>query len=210
MDGLMFDTEKVSIIVWKKAAEKLNFSISEKFIATFCGRNNEAIKALFLEKYGPDFDYERTRTLRMEFLEDYVETRGVPLKEGLKELLAYLESEGIPAAVATSTDRRLAEKILRIAGVYESFKAHVFGDEVTRSKPFPDIFLKAAEKLGKDPRECLVLEDSEAGVRAGKAAGGYVIHVPDMVCISEEAREGITDQKDSLLGVIEWLECNKY
>ncbi len=75
-----------------------------------------------------------------------------------------------------------------------------------RSKPHPDVFLRAAKELGILVEECLVLEDSIAGVEAGKAAGGYIIHIPDLIVVPEEVKEGITAQYDSLDEVIGWLE----
>ena len=132
----------------------------------------------------------------------------MPLKKGLLRLLDYLEGQGIKMAVATSTERKLADTMLERAGVKRYFDAFIFGDMVERSKPYPDIFLKAAKELGVPIQECLVLEDSIAGVEAGKAAGGYIIHIPDLIVAPEEVREGITAQFDSLDEVTEWIENN--
>ena len=206
MDGLMFDTERVSGIVWRKTAKTLGFSITEEFISSFRGRNYLGIKELFKKQYGRDFDYDGARAIKQRFFHAYIDENGVPVKKGLKELLMYLEKRNIPAAVATSTGRQFAEKMLRMAGIYDCFNGFVCGDEIIHGKPCPDIFHKAAQKLGIDPVDCLVLEDSEPGVLAAKAAGGYVIHVPDLVHVSREAKEGITAQMETLLDVRDWLE----
>ena len=116
----------------------------------------------------------------------YIEEKGVPLKEGLPELLEYLKGQDIRMAVATSTQQSLAEKMLKIAGVYEYFDAVAYGNKVKRSKPFPDIFQKAAEDLGVPMRECLVLEDSPNGIRAGAAAGCKAVMVPDLMEPTDE------------------------
>lgn len=76
---------------------------------------------------------------------------------------------------------------------------------VERGKPEPDIFLKAAELIGQDPKECLVLEDSAPGLLAGKAAGGYTIYVPDIAVVSKEAKEGITAELADLHEVAAWI-----
>lgn len=206
MDGLMFDTERVSGIVWRETAKTLGFSITEEFISSFRGRNYLGIKKLFKKQYGQDFDYDGARAIKQQFFHGYIDRNGVPVKKGLKELLAYLTKENIPAAVATSTGRQFAEKMLGMAGVYDCFDGIVCGDEIVHGKPDPDIFLRAAQKIGVDPLNCLVLEDSEPGVLAAKAAGGYVIHVPDMVKVSEEAKAGITAQMENLLDVVGWLQ----
>ena len=102
--------------------------------------------------------------------------------------------------------------MLERAGVRGDFDAFVYGDMVERSKPHPDVFLKAAEEIGVPIGDCLVLEDSIAGVKAGKAAGGYIIHIPDLIVVPEEVKDGITAQFDSLDEVIGWIEstaCSK-
>ncbi|MDQ9789013.1 HAD-IA family hydrolase, partial [Acinetobacter baumannii] len=68
-----------------------------------------------------------------------------------------------------------------MAGVYEDLTAFMYGDMLKASKPEPDIFLEAAKKLGQEPKDCVVIEDSISGVLAGKAAGGYVIYIPDIM-----------------------------
>ena len=206
MDGLMFDTERLSTMAWKEIGKTMDFPISEKFILNLQGRTSSAIHEIFMETYGQDFPYEKARGLRLKFMDDYMEEYGVPEKDGLKELLSFLKANGIKAAVATSAGRERAEKTLVMAGVREYFRDMVTGDEVVNSKPNPEIFQTAARKLGLEPSECLVLEDSRQGVMAGKAAGGYIIHIPDMVIIPEEVKEGITAQMESLREVIPWLE----
>ena len=73
-------------------------------------------------------------------------------------------------------------------------------------KPEPDIFLEAAKKIGREPKECLVIEDSISGILAGKAAGGYVIYIPDVMKVPEEVREGITAELPDLSHVIGWIK----
>lgn len=206
MDGLMFDTEQLSSIFWKQTGEQFGMEIPVEFVNSFRGRNPAAIKRAFLEKYGEDLDYGSFIELRMRLQYDYVREIGVPIKKGLIELLNYLKEKGIRTAVATSTERKLAGTMLERAKVREYFDAFVFGDMVEKSKPHPDVFVKAAEEIGVPIGECLVLEDSIAGVKAGKAAGGYVIHIPDIIVVPEEVKEGITAQLNSLDEVIGWLE----
>ena len=83
-------------------------------------------------------------------------------------MLGYLEKQEIKKAVATSTEKKRASKLLQDAGVYEKMDAFVYGDEIKESKPDPEIFRVAAEKIGCKPEECLVLEDSEADSRRNR------------------------------------------
>lgn len=208
MDGLMFDTERLSSFFWRQAGDEFGTEIPAEFIDSFRGRNPAAIRKLFLERYGADFEYDRCRERRQKLQYEYIEREGVPIKKGLLRLLDFLKRQEIKMAVATSTERKLADTMLEHAGVKRYFDAFIFGNMVERSKPYPDIFLKAAQELGVPIQECLVLEDSIAGVEAGKAAGGYIIHIPDLIVVPEEVKEGITAQFDSLDEVTEWIENN--
>ncbi len=210
MDGLMLDSERLTSGFWKQAGERIGADIPMEFLDSFRGRNPQAIQEAFLEQFGPEFEFERCRDIKTQLQHEYVKKEGMPLKKGLTELLDYLKEKGIRMAVATSTDRRLADAMLEKAGVREYFDAFVYGDMVERSKPYPDIFLKAAEEIGVTIEECLVLEDSIAGVEAGKAFGGYIIHIPDIILVPDAVKEGITAQFESLFDVIGWIESRNY
>lgn len=206
MDGLMLDSERLTSGFWKQAGERIGEDIPMEFLDSFRGRNPAAIQEAFLEQFGPEFEFERCRDIKTRLQYEYVREYGIPLKKGLLELLDYLKEHGIRMAVATSTDRGLADAMLMKAGIREYFDAFIYGDMVERSKPYPDIFLRAAKEIGVLIQECLVLEDSIAGVEAGKAAGGYIIHIPDMIVVPKEVKAGITAEFDSLDEVIEWIE----
>ena len=125
-------------------------------------------------------------------------------KYGLMRL-EYLKEHEILAVVATSTERKRASRLIHMSGIEHLISNAIYGDMVERGKPEPDIFLKAAELIGQDPKECLVLEDSAPGLLAGKAAGGYTIYVPDIAVVSKEAKEGITAELADLHEVAAWI-----
>jgi len=93
------------------------------------------------------------------------------------------------AAVASSTARTEVERRLSVAGLRHRFLVTVGGDEVARGKSAPDLFLLAAERLGVTPADCLVLEDSELGIRAAAAAGMTAVMIPDLIQPSAAVRE---------------------
>lgn len=206
MDGTMFDTEPISARCWIEAGEKLGIPITKSMVYTFCGKTMPAIKGILEKAVEVEVDYEEVVRTRQEIYDNIIKTEGVPHKEGLVELLQYLKDEHIPAAVSTSTNRETAEMIIKKAGVYGYFTAFVYGDMVEKSKPAPDIFWEAARRIGKDPKECLVVEDSPAGIMAGKAAGGYTILIPDVADVTEEAKEGITAQMNNLSEIVQWMK----
>ncbi|ANU44971.1 HAD family phosphatase [Enterocloster clostridioformis] len=206
MDGLMFDSERLACVFWQRAGHEIGEDFQMDFLNSFRGKNPKTVQEAFLKKYGPEFEFERCRDLKTKIQYDYIKKKGIPIKKGLLELLDYLKGHGIYKAVATSTGKKMADMMLRRAGIYTYFDAFVYGDMIQRSKPAPDIFLKASEEIHVPIEECLVLEDSIAGVKAGKLAGGYIIHIPDMIVVPEEVKRGITAQMDSLDEVIGWLE----
>lgn len=204
MDGTMFDTERLSTKGWIYAGKKLGVDIPVALTDSFRGRNPQSIRSMFAEYFGDKLDYDEARAVKHEYF-DEVTKESVAFEEGLMELLEYLKENDIPAAVATSTEKKRASRLLHVSGVENMITACIFGDMIEKGKPEPDIFLKAAELIGQDPKECLVLEDSAPGLLAGKAAGGYTIYVPDIAVVPKEAKEGITAELADLHEVAAWI-----
>ncbi len=128
---------------------------------------------------------------------------GAELRPGAKELVATLTAAGVPLSLVTSTERSLISTAIGGIGL-ESFDDSVAGDEVSANKPDPDPYLRAARRLGVDPRRCVALEDSVVGVASASGAGCVTVAVPHHVEI--EPREGVVI-RDSLVGIdLEWLE----
>ncbi len=207
MDGTMFDSEVVSADAWLKAGEILNLDIDRAFVLSFTGKNHLAIEKMIADRFGNAVSFEEIIELKYKLGNEYYEQHGVPIKKGLVKLLEYLKSENIPAAVATSTSKEKAEPNIKKAGVYDYYKAFVYGDMIEKSKPNPDIFHHAAKLIDCKPEECLVIEDSVAGVQAGKAAGGYTIFIEDIVKVPEDVKEGISAEKKDLEEVIDWIKA---
>ena len=103
----------------------------------------------------------------------------VELKSGVKEFLEELKKRGIKIGIATSNDRDMTEMVLAARGILQEFDAICTSDEVKIGKPAPDVYLKAAEDLGVDPKDCLIFEDVPAGLMAGKSAGMKTCAVAD-------------------------------
>ncbi|GAA1106749.1 HAD family hydrolase [Nocardiopsis metallicus] len=128
---------------------------------------------------------------------------GAELRPGAKELVTMLAEAGIPAVLVTSTERALVETAIDGIGL-DSFVDSIAGDEVDANKPHPDPYLRAARRLGADPRRCVAVEDSVVGVASAADAGCLTIAVPNHVEIAP--REGVVF-RDSLVGVdLDWLE----
>ena len=124
-------------------------------------------------------------------------------------MLEYLKENKYKIAVATSTKRERAEKLLTMVKIKDFFEEIICGDEVKNSKPDPEIFLKAAKKLGSQPSHCIVLEDSAAGIEAAYNAGMKGINIPDMKIPDDEIIKKAFRIEQSLLDVLEYFKSNK-
>jgi HAD superfamily hydrolase (TIGR01509 family) len=180
MDGLMLDTEPLAARAWIDAAAACGVAFDRVVVPRLIGRNFPDCRALIRAHHGDDYPVDELMCAWQVAYDAIVEREGIALKPGLGELLDWLESEAIPKAVATSTRRSRAEAKLAHTFLLGRFAALVGGDEVARGKPEPDIFVLAALRLGVETGECLVLEDSEPGVRGAAAAGMPAIMVPDV------------------------------
>ncbi len=203
MDGLMLDTETISQLAWQTAGRELSVDIPTSLSLQMIGLASKDIKALFRSRMGDEFPVESFINNANIHYHRLLREKPIPVKTGLIDLLDYLENQGIPKGVATSTSRDLAELKLESADLSGRFDCIVTGDEVDNGKPAPDIFLRTAQMLGVNPDECLVLEDSAMGIRGASAAGMKVIMIPDLIQPSYELRSLAYGVFDSLKEVLE-------
>ncbi|MEG0367986.1 MAG: HAD family phosphatase [Coprobacillus sp.] len=207
MDGLMIDSERATYNGYVKVMNEMGLSISVDFYKTLLGKQVTFAYEQFRKVYGEDFPIEKVIDDVHEYLADIFETKGVPVKKGLVELLKYLKENGYKTIVATSSHRTRMEHILTLAGVLSYFDDSVCGNEVKNGKPNPDVFLKACEKAGVQVNEALVLEDSEAGIQAAHTASIPVICIPDMKYPEAEFEAMTTKILDSLDLVIDYIKA---
>ena len=191
MDGLMLDTESLGPQTWREAAASIGVELDLDLLPSMIGRNYRDGREMLRAHYGPAYPVEQLTATCLTVFDAIVAREGIAQKPGLRELLDWLEGENIVRAVATSTRRDRAEAQLTQQGLLARFAMLVGGNEVERGKPEPDIFLLAASRLAVAAADCVVLEDSEPGVRAALAAGMMPIMVPDLHRPSESllARE---------------------
>lgn len=206
MDGVLVDTERISFKFWEKSFEKYGYKYSMDTHLSLIGRNNNSIRNILGETFGTEFPLDEICNYKSESMIKYLLEEGTPLKIGVFELLDYLRENNYKIAVATSTHKERAIQRLESVGIKEKFDDMVCGDEIEHYKPNPEIFLKAAEKLGLKPEECIVIEDSPAGVEAGYKGGMTVINVPDMKMPDEEMKKYSSLICNNLLDVKEYLE----
>jgi HAD superfamily hydrolase (TIGR01509 family) len=186
MDGLMLDTERPVIELWQQAARNHGREILEETVLRTIGVNEKTTRGIIRETCGEDFPYDAIRKELSRLFYELMERQGIPLKPGLPVMLDKLEKLEVPFAVATSTRRESALWRLERAGIRDRFTILACGDEVSQGKPFPDIFLLAAERLGQPPASCIGFEDSPAGLQALAAAGIPSVFIKDLLEPPEE------------------------
>ena len=198
MDGLMFDTERLSKELYRELAAKRGYDFKEDFFDEMVGLDLEDTKKAFKEDYGQDFPYLEMRDQKNELLKKHVNENGVPVKEGLLEIIDYLKKNQYRLAVASSSHREKIEFYLDSISIKDKFDYIIGGDEVEKSKPDPEIFIKGINGLGVSKDEALILEDSAHGVLAADRAGIKVILIPDLVEHPPEIEELVYKKLNSL------------
>ena len=195
MDGTLFDTERIYRSSW------LETGVPVELYQRFIGRSAESISGMLKDAgFDPEETVARKKALVVKKLE-----KGIPVKPGAAEAVDGLHRAGIITAIATSTAMETAVSYLERTGFAGRFDRVISGNRLPNGKPAPDIFLMTAKELGVSPEHCVVVEDSENGVRAGHAAGMLTLMVPDMVPPDEELRSLCGGVLDSLSGLIPWL-----
>ena len=205
MDGVIFDTERIWIECWAPVGRKYGIRGIETVLREQCvGITAAAMKAALQEAYGADFPYDRYVKEATAIFRARYEPH-LPMKKGVRELLSFLREAGAPTALASSTPTGTVRRELSDAGLLDFFSVITGGEEVRRSKPAPDIFLLAAERLNAAPGAFFVLVDSYNGIRAARAAGMRPLMVPDLLPPDEEMRTTAEAILPSLTEVIDYL-----
>lgn len=205
MDGLMLDTERLDWPCWQRAIDEMGYQIHHEFFLDMIGQNEGVVRKRLKNWLGEDFDFDTCAARQFSYLDESMES-GIPLKDGLIELLDYLREYKYQFTVATSSNRQRAWGYFKKAGIDHYFGEIICGDMVKKSKPEPDIFLKAAEVLHVAPEHCMVLEDSPMGITAAFRAGMVPVMIPDLVPPTKELEDKYWKKLGSLREVPHLLE----
>lgn len=205
MDGVIFDSERAVMQCWKEVASRHNIPDIEKAILACTGTTMVRTREIMLNLYGADFPYDEYASESSVIFHSRYDGGRLPVKPGVKELLSFLKEHGKKIALASSTRQQVVTDELRDAGIIGYFDRIICGDMVSRSKPAPDIFLKACEELNVSPSDSYAIEDSYNGIRAAHAGGLHPIMVPDLLPADEEMQSLAEIVLPSLTSVMEYL-----
>lgn len=186
LDGLLVDSERVQAMAFNAALAPHGIVLNDDDFAGFVGYSTAqnfrdlAVAHPHLAPHVPEILAAKDRAYAA-----LVETEMRPMP-GAAELVRALAAAGVPMAVASSSYRVDVEACLRRVGLDDVLRVLSPGDEVPRTKPAPDVYLRAVERLGLPPSRCVAIEDAEAGVRAAKAAGLACLAVPNRYTLGHD------------------------
>jgi HAD superfamily hydrolase (TIGR01509 family) len=178
MDGLLLNTEDLYEEVTKELLLRRGRTFREDVRRKMIGLPAPKAYQVLIESERLEETWQELHEDTERIFDAILETRLQTL-QGVEETLQAVKNKGLPKCVATSSTRAFALRALEIVGVLDQLDFVVTAEEVPRGKPYPDIYLEAAKRMGVETQKMLVLEDSENGTKAGVSAGAYVISVPN-------------------------------
>ena len=191
MDGLVFDTERDAQLIWLAMSQALGFDLTPELLQLLISRNMAECEQIARQKFPEGFPYRKLKETRNKVLPMFLRKYGPRLKPGIVEILSFLREKEAKIAIATSSDLRLSEDLLDMAGIRDQFDLLVCGDdpEVTKGKPDPEIYRVALRRLSARPNQGIAFEDSNPGARAALAAELFTFVVSDLVPVENDVRQ---------------------
>ena len=171
MDGVLIDSEPFHLIINMRIFNELGINVSFEEYQTFIGTTHEYMWSSLKEKYGLPQKVSELVNMQVSGNIEYLKNEKVEAIKGVIDLLSEIEKENIKIGIASSSPKEVIELVINKLGISNYFRAIVSGEDFEKGKPAPDIFLEAARLLDTEPMNCVVVEDSEKGVKAAKAAG---------------------------------------
>lgn len=175
MDGVLVDSQPYHFKADIDTMAEYGVIKDQKFYESFAGTLTADRMRTLKEMFGLDVPVEEMTIKRENMILDIMGKEDIKPVSGIPEFLRSIKEKGLTTAVASSSDYKLINLILDRLKIAQYFDSVTSGSDVKRGKPSPDVFLLAAERIGIEPAECLVVEDSENGVKAAKAAGMKVL-----------------------------------
>lgn len=176
-DGVMIDSSSQHEIAWEKLANEENRPLPPDHFKQGFGMKNDRIIPDILQWTRDSTEIARLSLRKEALYRETVKEKGAELLPGVRDFLQRLRENRIQFAIGSSTDRLNIETILTLLGLRHAFAAIVSAEDVSRGKPFPDVFLRGAEKLARHPEHCVVFEDAFVGIEAARAGGMKVVGV---------------------------------
>ena len=185
MDGTLIDSETGYRIADERFLKDLGIELPEEAWEHFVGIGSARMIEYVKEQYGLTGDTQELLEAKDRYFHEIAEER-TEVFPATVQLLERLNERGIPCAIATGSSKRTLQFAMEATGLRDRFDATVSSDEVPDGKPAPDVFLEAARRLGANPEQCLILEDSRSGIEAALAAGMAVVALPSVSSLRDD------------------------
>lgn len=206
MDGVIFDTERIGLESWLIVGDKYGLENVTETAKSCTGRSTADSMKILEATYGDIIDVHKLHPEVKRVFNSLIEERGLPVKKGAREILGWINDMDIPVGLASSTAYDVVTEQLTNAGLIGNFKIIVGGDMVEHSKPQPEIYLLACEKLGVEPCGTYAVEDSYNGILSAYRAKMMPILVPDLIEPNDEMLRCSEEKFDDLFGFMEYLK----
>ena len=179
-DGVIIDSHDQHELSWKKLADENNKELPNNFFKETFGMRNEFIIPNYFADWIGDEGEDKIKNLadrKEEIYRRIIIDSGINPLPGVNKLLESLKDKNIPCSIGSSTPTKNIETVIELIGLSNHFNAITAAEDVSKGKPDPEVFLKAAEKINIDPDNCIVIEDAHVGIDAGLAANMNVVAV---------------------------------
>jgi HAD superfamily hydrolase (TIGR01509 family) len=186
MDGLIFDSETLFSGELKKVMARYGYALTKENYLHTVGINKNGARILMKEMYGDDYPFDEISAIAREQVNEIADAGGLVIKPGIVELLQFWDTKKIPCCVASSSPSTYVCRYLELSGIRQYFCGILGGENVSHSKPDPEIFLTSCKNHNTAPEQALVLEDSESGILAALHAHIPVICIPDLKVPSDK------------------------
>ena len=208
MDGVIFDSEKAVMECWGILARKYGIADIEKNVLACTGTTMTKTREIMLEAYGEDFPYDTYAKEASAMFHEKYDGGRLPIKKGIVEIMKLLKKNKKKIKLASSTRRQTVVNQLTDANIIDYFDEIICGDMIEKSKPEPDIYLKACSELGVKPEASYAIEDSYNGIRSAYNGRLMPIMVPDLRKPNDEMIEKSVCIMNNLLDVINYFREN--
>ena len=199
MDGILLDTENLGMRLFSEISQNYGYDFPGTLYLKILGTNHHRSRKVLVRELGADFPADTVMKEMFDALLECARKGTMPIKPGVEACFQGLRERGIRMALATSTDKAVVKQYLELIPELRGvFDAVVCGSEVGESKPAPDIYLLAAERLGLTPMDCIGVEDSRNGLKSLTAAGIPSVMIPDLLPFDESLKPFTTWKLNSL------------
>ncbi|MBR0461985.1 MAG: HAD family phosphatase [Erysipelotrichaceae bacterium] len=190
MDGTLVNTEHC---MWyeseKKAFLHLGYPFDENFIDSFCGMNERDIAITIRNRFGEDFPMDEYMRIVYDENRNFLMHGEIPVIGGSFEILDYLKEKGITCCIATGSPRWIAELALKNTGLLPYFDYIISGDEISKGKPDPQIYLTSLAHYGYEKDEAVIFEDAPLGARSAIDSGIPLIYIPNVINVPQKEKD---------------------